>query len=370
METLAGIVRAQSEVCQIWAPPGRGIRIELSRNAADQIIKDGLHGLGMIPRRGVEVGGFLVGSVEHAGDLVVRIEAAVPVACEYLFGPSYMLSEKDKEGLRRALSDAEPQGDGGPQPVGFYRTHTGGHLALTSEDLKLLAEFFPSPDAVALLVKPRAMRSSVGGFFFREDGEIHAESSYEEFALHSRPGRKQDRTEPQPVQTRKGRVGDLPSLLASPGGAEQRRRAHRIPHWFSLWVQTPIFVVLLFAYALMGYLAAPRLKSQAPEPKAPSDPYALSLVVIEYGENLLLSWDRNALAIGKADRGVLSITDGTHRRSVELSAAQLRNENVTYLRLSPMVDFRLEVFLKARRSVSETIQVRAGASAASASRSR
>ena len=84
------------------------------------------------------------------------------------------------------------------------------------------------------------------------------------------------------------------------------------------------------------------------------DPYALSLMVLEYVDNLHLSWDQHALPIENGGSGLLHITDGGQNRTLELSPEQLKSGSVIYRRLSGQVRFRLEVFLKGRRSVSET----------------
>src|SRR5205814_3212361 len=70
-----------------------------------------------------------------------------------------------------------------------------------------------------------------------------------------------------------------------------------------------------------------------------------------------VTWDRNAPAIALAQRGILSISDGSNRRELELTGAQLRNGRVLYSRLSGDVGLRLEVFPEGRESVSESIRI-------------
>jgi hypothetical protein len=57
-----------------------------------------------------------------------------------------------------------------------------------------------------------------------------------------------------------------------------------------------------------------------------------------------------------AQRGVLTITDGTYSTTVDLDVAQLQNPSVFYRNMSSAVKFRLEVFTKERNTVSETLE--------------
>jgi hypothetical protein len=84
-----------------------------------------------------------------------------------------------------------------------------------------------------------------------------------------------------------------------------------------------------------------------------ANPYALRLAVTEYGDNLHLTWDRDAAALGQAERGILIIADGDQTRTLELDARQLRSGSVSYRRASGPVRFRLELYLKGNRSLSE-----------------
>ena len=83
----------------------------------------------------------------------------------------------------------------------------------------------------------------------------------------------------------------------------------------------------------------------------------LRLSAAEKGNKLEVSWDRTTAAIGRAKRGVLSISDGPNKKDVELSETQLRTGTVLYSWLSSEVAFKLEVFTKGRESVSESIRV-------------
>jgi hypothetical protein len=110
---------------------------------------------------------------------------------------------------------------------------------------------------------------------------------------------------------------------------------------------------LLFADGLLGFFSAQPLRDVVQIAPVQKDPYALSLLVVEYGDSLHLTWDRLARPLAAAELGVLMITDGGQTRSTVLTPAQLRIGSVTYRKVSNQVRFRLEVVLKGHRTVSE-----------------
>jgi hypothetical protein len=321
MQTAAGSDPHERTEEYLWQVPGKPLSVRLSQTVVRAILKRGKRRFG----RGFETGGILLGRAStEAGGLVVHVEEAVEVPSEHLFGPRYSLSEGDKE-LCQEVLDESARGATPLRPVGFYRTHTRPGLALDSDDQELMQEFFPGPDCVALVVKRRRFGRSRAGFFFWEDGQLHPEASYQELAL---------------------RAGRAPAPRAA------RRRAG--PLWCSWWLQIPLLACLLAADALLGYVSARQWNEHIAVAPPPRDPYALSLMVLEYVDNLHLSWDRRARPIENGGKGLLHIADGGQTRTLELSSEQLKSGSVIYRKMTPQVRFRLEVFLGGGRSVSET----------------
>lgn len=221
--------------------------------------------------------------------------------------------------------------------VGFYWTQARGGLSLTPSDLELFSEFFPEPFCVALLIRPRPGRPALAGLFYRENGEVTAAPGCLELPV------RHDVGEP-------GREPDTAAQAVCP-----RRAA-----WASWWVQGPLLAALLLVDGFLGFLAASgTLPAPPARPVQPRDPYALSLLVVESGQNLHLTWDRDAPALAQASGAVLSITDGGQTRTLDIPLTQLREGSVTYRRTSGSVTFQLEVFLKNRRSLSETWSLKA-----------
>jgi TonB family protein len=140
-------------------------------------------GLRADPGRGVEVGGILLGWVEYVPGPrpTIYVERFEAVESEHLRGSSYTLSPKDKKGLAKKLTRWSGRRKETVRPVGYFRSHTRRGLYLDNDDFSVIQTCFPEQNSVFLLVRPVAGASSVGGFFFWEDGDIRRESSYAEF---------------------------------------------------------------------------------------------------------------------------------------------------------------------------------------------
>ncbi len=351
-----------------WDGP---VTFRISAEALDRIVADAIRGMGLLPRRGVEVGGLLLGRAGAGARASATVDDVLAVPIEYAFGPSYKLSERDRERLKDVLRCWERSPSRPTYAIGFYRTQTRDGLTLTAEDLRLFSDYFTDPISLALLVRPGLGQSEAALFVRDADGEFRADTSYVEFTVRSggakdparRPAARSGETGFSPESEMAPPLGDVPlnggqntqaeaCAEAAPEGTEARRRQ---PFWVSWWIQVPILVVLLVVDGLFGFVAARQVHSAPAEAqRTAKDPYALSLLVVEYGDNLHLTWDHNAPALASAESAVLSITDGDQTQSLDLSLEQLRNSSVSYRRLSTRVKLRLEVRMKGKRSVSET----------------
>src|SRR5690348_16897933 len=79
----------------VWQAPGVPVTIHLRLDVVDRLNTDIMRGFGLVPKRGAEVGGVLVGTVESGKNTIVRIEDFEPVPCRYARGPSYLLTEPE-----------------------------------------------------------------------------------------------------------------------------------------------------------------------------------------------------------------------------------------------------------------------------------
>lgn len=356
----------------LWEVPDKAIAIRLHYQVMDRMLLEVMRGFGLVPKRGVEVGGLLLGSIEAGEKLSVKIDDFDPVPCEHSRGPSYQLSEADQRLFEAKLESRRTQNGGSSRVVGFYRSHTREGLTLAAEDLALLQARFPNPSDVALLIKPSATRVSIAGFFFREDGQFQ-EQSYLEFPFRRRElggpaAALQDSREPGPPSTSQDNgsaaEGDLRAQIledaATPPLEEikpirEARKVESAKRPRSIWI--PLSFIFLLLGTLLGFQAAMTLRSRTAPPQAQAA-YALALRADRTGDSLHVQWDRQALAVRDARHGLLLITDGDFKKTVELDGGQLQNGSVIYRHISDTVVFRLEIYPGDHNTVVETIEVR------------
>src|ERR1017187_4501968 len=225
MQTLAG---AEEALYQHWEVSGKPMAVYLSRAASGAILLEGRRG--RIPRRRAEVGGILLGRVTVEETITIRIEACLQIPCEHLFGPSYTLSESEKQVLRHVVIRHGVGAETDIRVVGFYRTHTRRGLALDSDDMQL-ADLFPEGADLALLIKPRLLRPSQAAFFFWDDARTEPQSAAIHFTI-SRHGSREFAAAQE--------VAALPEAAVEVDAVAVPRPVSRRPLWSSWWVQGPL----------------------------------------------------------------------------------------------------------------------------------
>ena len=316
----------------VWAVPGNPVAVHLRLDVVDRLGAEFLRGLGAVPKRGAEVGGVLLGSIEPGlvkDTSIVRIEDFEPVPCSYVRGPSYLLTEED-----RKLFDEICQRR---NPVGYYRSHTREGLSLGPEDLDLALN-------VALLVKPLADKPGVAGFFVRENGAF-PEKTPLEF-----PFRRWEMTgeapppPPAPVKPAPEIVPPPPPQIVEPPRFDVPSRPKS---------RSGIWMVAAFAFLLLGVLLGYQA-SRITTPRRASD-FAVSLAVERNGDNLMVRWNREAPAVRAANGGLLEIDDGGEIKRMELDRANLSGGNFIYRNASEKVRFRLVIYLDPGVSVTEEL---------------
>ena len=342
----------------VWAPEGKRFSVRLDFDVVDRLNSEVMRGLGAVPRRGAEVGGLLLGSMETEGErAIVHVRDFEPIACEHKRGPSYLLSENDERTFAEAVARWRSD-DGRLQVVGYCRSHTRDGLSLALEDLELMERYFPQDHQVALLIRPFATKVARAGFFFRESGRIDPAASPLEFSFRRKemggaPPTSSTRSlgveDPQAsplVALSSGASSALPpaSLEAPATTPEQVRRS---------WVWIPLSFVFLMLGVLIGFQVAVNGFRPAPV-AAPKLDFALGIQAIRSGDETNVTWDRSSLPVRNATHGLLHIRDGNFYRAVDLRAADLKNGSVLVRKVSNQVEFRLEVFQNQNLWISET----------------
>jgi hypothetical protein len=351
----------------VWEVPGQSVVVHLRLDVVDRLAAEVMRGFGSVPKRGAEVGGFLIGAIRPGVPAIVRIEDFEPVACEYRRGPSYLFTEEDVVALEDSWRRFQPSVSPSAYAVGYFRSHTRDGFSLAAEDLEILDRLFPGPAQVALLIKPYATKVSVAGFFVRVHGEFPGTTALE-FPLRRRellgdePAPRRSLAEgrgARSVGTVAASIEESPQAAFSFAGYEPALSEDAAPtsarsRLRTGWVWLPLIFLFLILGTALGYQLALTLGARAAASTVQD--LSLSLSVKKSGDNLRVSWSNLSPAVRYSQRGLLEIDDGGYTRPVALDAAQLQNGSLIYRSVSNSVRFRMTVFPHARVSVVETLE--------------
>ncbi|MEO8099564.1 MAG: hypothetical protein ABI811_17835 [Acidobacteriota bacterium] len=356
----------------VWEVPGKPVVVHLHLDVIDRLSAEVMRGFGAVPKRGAEVGGLLLGTVEVGEFITVKVEDFEQIPCKYQRGPSFLLSEEERADFQQAVAKWQPDASRPVYCVGYFRSHTRDGLALAPEDLELMEQHFADPKDIALLIKPFATKVSVAGVFAREGGAFPTETP-KEFPFRRRELTGEEAPPRRSMQERRPRVrdsrrtdraaedasdtGDYGSQnQPSPSqymAANQDVDVLSPPPRRRGWMFPISFLFLVLGVAL-GFQAA---LSFAPELKRRqgAEAFALNLAAGRNGDSLTVRWDRNSPAVEAAQVGVLEIADGSYSNKVTLDSAHLHEGTVVYQNSSNTVTFRLVVTLGPNLNVTETV---------------
>lgn len=149
----------------LWNPLGTEFPIKYSLPLLHEIDFFVADGYRRIPHGGLEVGGLLYGTMETDGLTLLDYR---PIECQHLYGPSFVLSDADVEGLR--LHVGRPfhhESLGELTLAGWFLSHGRSDMKLREREIELFDELFPSPRQVTMLVKPEKFKPTRYGFLVR-----------------------------------------------------------------------------------------------------------------------------------------------------------------------------------------------------------
>jgi hypothetical protein len=337
----------------VWEVPGQAVVIHLNLDVVDRMGADIMRGFGALPKRGAEVGGVLLGSIENGDVTVIRVKDYETVPCQYKRGPSYLFTEDAQEAFDQACARWQPGESLPVYAVGYYRSHTRDGPMMTADDIELLDRCFPLPTHIALIVKPFVTKASAASFFVRENGRF-PETAAAEFPFRRYELAPESATEEPgpaffegPPLERRSETAEEPAALSD---VTPRPRRLGLPGWVSI----PLAFVFLTLGLLLGYQAA---LTKIPSTEGDAA-FSLALSVTRTGDNLTVRWNRAAPAVRAAQKGLLEIEDGSYSKPVELDLAHLQGGSLIYRNSSNRVRFRLIVTLNARSNVTETLEWR------------
>jgi hypothetical protein len=354
-----------------WEVEGKAVSVQLEFDFVDRLSMEIMRGFALVPKRGAEVGGVLLGRIEISDRVVIRVEDFEIVACDYLKGPSFLLSPNEEARFAATVKKYDGGQERPPYVVGIFRSHTrDNQIAVAQEDVDLFRKYANDPSNLILLVRPFATKASVAGIFLEEDGDFRREPSAKEFPFRRRdlggsPLPKSPSGEEQPppasepnlkawskdLETKLSESAKGPSAVAQDDSASTRFRRK--------WVLIPLSFIFLLLGVVAGFQAALVL-NRAEADKLAYESLGLGLDAERQGEGILLRWDRNAPAVRFGRRGTLFIEDGEFKKTVRLDEKNLQNGGILYRGVSPGVIFRLEVETQRRGLVTESIQFTPG----------
>lgn len=351
----------------VWEVPGKPFSIQLNLDVVDRLQQDVVRGFGLVPRRGAEVGGILLGNA-NTGGFTACVEDYELVPIEYKRGPSYLLSDEDAEAFEAALDQLRKDYDKSFRPIGFFRSHTRDGVGLGEEDLELLSKYFPDPETIVLLIRPFATKPSVAGFYCKENGQFPEGAPLVEFPFRRKdlaPDEAGPRERLEPSQREE--LGEREESFQQPRrwpiqhvqriDSEDKQRlepegevkAKPLRGWF--WA--PLSFIFLVVGLALGFYAAIAVRPNAIR----GNPFHVSLTVARSGSDLQVTWDRQSLGIKTAEKGILTIEDGTYTKPTDLAAGELQSGSVVIYRpVTKHVRFRLDLLIKDRDTLSESVE--------------
>ncbi len=407
-----------------WDPAGSPVSIHMHLEAVAGLVRDVTEGVKSLPRRGLEVGGLLLGRVEAGERPTVWIERYQRISCEHKFGPQFVLDEADKAELEKAAAGILEGGE--LAVVGLYRSHTREGFQLDEPDFDLVRRYFSDPSDLILLIKPESASDISARFYVHDkDGgartagepfpfrgriigstggaeakaderpeEVHAESVSRE-----RPRRLVPDFVPSPVVPSVGvpfvgtpSVGTLsvgtpsvgtpshaeghpvetgpPQFLFPPRDrvlGEEEEEPPSMGERLKKWL--PLVALMLLAGGALWWFSQPA-SHESPSAAAvsqnePARPLGLS--VEPMGQEWRVSWNPSATALHDARSVQLFVREGDDQNRIDLTPHDLAAGIYKYRPTGNDVTFRLEVVENAGRVSAESFRfVRSAAVAATA----
>lgn len=372
-----------------WAPEGAPAAISIDYDVIDRLGAAVMEGFGRVPKRGAEVGGILLGSIEDGDIPLVRIIDFVAVPVEYRWGPSYQLSDEDLQNFDTAIAEVRQTHGTGVEAVGYFRSHTREPFQMIEDDVAMMGSRFPRPFNVCLLIRPHRTQPSSAVFLFRQDGVFNTAPlttalPFRRSALGGgRTERRRDRpafqttavatpiapsptppfpaTPPLPAVKPEPAPEPQPNWVPRFGGLvsdtdllPREELARLAAARGSRWIGPTYAIAMLLLGLLSGAWLTERYLPRTPVASDPTQLLPMELDAQIEQSQVVLRWKLPAALERDATNGALRIVDGLEERIIELSRADLLQRALRFRPVANGGSVKLEIRVGARNSVSES----------------
>lgn len=352
-----------------------------------------IEGLVALPKRGVEVGGIVVG---RASGTELQIEGFEEVRCEHKYGPSYALSDADRDALSKLL---EQRRKGALPVVGFFRSFTSRSPMVEEADEIFVRQRFPKGNFVFLMLRPLSVESCLASFRYCVDGRLlpDTEDPPFQFDFSQMPPMEpapepvpEIPQEPQPSQiaqppTMAGpvpipkfapvpKLAPVPKPVRVPEPVPVPEPPHlevQLPAQPKVWerygtMEMPAsqsqprrkfgqWAVAAGIGLLLGVSGAALYKSRIGPPQP--EWAELHLDVHPESGQLRVTWDGNAPSALTATRGLLAVTHGDNHQDVPLNSQEVRAGHYTLMPTPGDLGVRLILYDNAHGVAGDSVHV-------------
>ncbi len=266
--------------CFTWTEPQKRISVRLPAEVMERLELEVMKGYTALRKRGVEVGGLLLGKTLRDGTTVISVEDFEMVPCEYRHGPSYHLSDTDRNRLEQVMARLGSGQKGERTVVGCFRSHTRQNSSLDDDDLALIRRCLSGPPKLFLSIKPLRIGDSIGSLFLWQSNHVESQSSYLPFPFGPTEA-IEEVSEPEPPRLT---IAEQPAPSMVP--EEPRARSHSRVAW------TGVAAALALAVAASSAYRALPLGKKA-EPRAVVAPVGLKVLAANEPRRLTVDSDQS-----------------------------------------------------------------------------
>jgi hypothetical protein len=343
--------------------PDSSPAVQISLSLIHRLGFEVLEAFKSVPKRGLEIGGILLGRVLPAPTdgfrSTILVEEFEPVESEHEQGPSYLLSERDKLLFEQSVSRHRNQPAGEPRPVGFFRSQTRGGFDFDEHDIGIAQSLFSREASVCLLIKPSADGANQGRIGIWSESALE---SFETFPFRAAALRDGGFPITAPPAKRGSVTAEVPAAI--PSEAKTVAVTNPAPRWQTGWVRDSAVLLglaaaLLFAAFLTrsgGHTDVPTSPTRQAGPAREED---ISLNVERRNGSAVLTWNHASPAVQRAESGLLVIVDAGKQQELRLDRTELETGRIVYVPGSNDVSFRMHLMAPGHSSI-ESVRSLAG----------